>query len=385
MSTYEISKIQLPNGDICNLKDTHYFAGSGLALDDNIFSNTGVRSIDTGVTYGTISVNTGGTAAEVAVRGLGSIAYKNDLIPSDITGLETAYVTTDTNQTIIGTKTFTQNIVGSITGNAATATAFSAAKAVNLTGDITGSAESVGGWSITTTLASSGVAAGNYGPTANTTVAHGGTITVPYLTVDAKGRTTKAYNRTITLPSASSTNDYTTAEKQKLASITQDADAVSISGTLSSGTQIGILSINGVETTIYTPNDAPQTIAVTQSANTPTLEFIIGTHTSSTSSLKGVLSTTTAIANGKIIFYRTPYALPQSQHTLELNYADSGNTTGAIPIYAHSGQRNVVPYPAGSILVMVYYNSGFYIVNNTIAPVSSVGSPIYNNGDEVSY
>lgn len=50
--------------------------GTGIDIDsDNIISNTGVRSVATGTTNGTISVNTGGTSAEVAVYGLGSAAY----------------------------------------------------------------------------------------------------------------------------------------------------------------------------------------------------------------------------------------------------------------------------------------------------------------------
>lgn len=60
-------------------------AGTGISLDtDNTaitstgtrtITNTGVRSVGTGSTNGTISVNTGGTTTEVAVKGLGSNAY----------------------------------------------------------------------------------------------------------------------------------------------------------------------------------------------------------------------------------------------------------------------------------------------------------------------
>lgn len=42
--------------------------------------------------------------------------------------------------------------------------------------------------------------AGSVGPTANSTASHGGTITVPYITVDAKGHVSAKANRTITLP-----------------------------------------------------------------------------------------------------------------------------------------------------------------------------------------
>ena len=92
----------------------------------------------------------------------------------------------------------------SITGHAATATsadtagAFTSAKSITLTGDITGSASSTGGWSIATTLANSGVTAGSYGPTANVSGSNGATISVPQITVDAKGRVTSIVNRTYT-------------------------------------------------------------------------------------------------------------------------------------------------------------------------------------------
>ena len=49
--------------------------GVGISIDNNTISNSGVRSVSTGGTNGTISVNTNGTSAEVAVAGLGTAAY----------------------------------------------------------------------------------------------------------------------------------------------------------------------------------------------------------------------------------------------------------------------------------------------------------------------
>lgn len=73
-------------------------------------------------------------------------------------------------------------------GAADSAAEFSSAKTVALTGDVTGSASSTGGWSVATTLASSGVAAGRYSSVA----------------VDAKGRVTAGNVR----------HSYTTAASQ---------------------------------------------------------------------------------------------------------------------------------------------------------------------------
>ena len=46
------------------------------------------------------------------------------------------------------------------------------------------------------------VTPGSYGPSADATPAHGGTFSVPYITVDATGRVTGASTKTITLPAA---------------------------------------------------------------------------------------------------------------------------------------------------------------------------------------
>lgn len=119
---------------------------------------------------------------------------------------DSAVVHNTGNETIAGTKTFSSTITGSISGNAGTATQFSANKSVTLTGDVTGTASSKAGWSVATTLANSGVTAGDYGPSADASPAHSGTFTVPSITVDAKGRVTAASTKTITLPADSNTD-----------------------------------------------------------------------------------------------------------------------------------------------------------------------------------
>ena len=159
-----------------------------------------------------------------------------------------------------------------------------------------------------------------------------------------------------------STNDYTNAEKTKLASISEDANAVSISGTLNSGTQIGILDIDGVQTTLYAPAITSQTISVTQSAATPTIEFVESTNTAASATLNGVLSVD-SLTNGKMIVYMTKYQLPNESQSVQFTYSN-GNLATSYPLYAFGNTRSKATYPAGSCIFMVYYNSAFYLIGN---------------------
>jgi len=90
-----------------------------------------------------------------------------------------AYVDRSTNQTIGGVKTFTQTIVGSISGNAGTATTWETARNLSLTGDGTATLSAVNG--------SANVSAAFTLATVNANV---GTFTK--LTVNAKGLVTAA-------------------------------------------------------------------------------------------------------------------------------------------------------------------------------------------------
>ena len=57
--------------------DTKYTGSNGISLSGTVFSNSGVRSVATGTSNGTINVDTGGTTTSVAVKGLGTAAYKS--------------------------------------------------------------------------------------------------------------------------------------------------------------------------------------------------------------------------------------------------------------------------------------------------------------------
>lgn len=123
---------------------------------------------------------------------------------------------------------------GKLNGNADTATKFASAQSITLTGDVTGTASSQAGWSITTTLSNSGVTNGTYGPTGNVNGSNGATISIPQITVDAKGRVTNIVNRTYT--SVNTDTNVTTAA--------QTSSKIYVTGTPSTGTATGTLQYN---------------------------------------------------------------------------------------------------------------------------------------------
>lgn len=69
------SNIQIDSDNVISATDTTYTASDGVTLTGTNFTNSGVRAVVSGTANGTISVNTNGTSADVAVTGLGSAAY----------------------------------------------------------------------------------------------------------------------------------------------------------------------------------------------------------------------------------------------------------------------------------------------------------------------
>lgn len=86
--------------------DTTYTFSNGLSASGTTVSNSGVRSVGTGGTNGTISINTNGTVADVAVKGLSNAAYKNIdttiSITSTSTNLPTSVAVVELISTTVG-------------------------------------------------------------------------------------------------------------------------------------------------------------------------------------------------------------------------------------------------------------------------------------------
>ena len=135
---------------------------------------------------------------------------------------------------------------------------------------------------------------------------------------------------------------------------------VSISGNLSSGTEIATITINGTQTKLYSPG-TPTTISVIQSIDTPTLEFITSTNTTASSTLTGITSSS-SLQDGKMIVYRLAYPLNGQDVSINL-FNTSSVSLGVIPLYINGTTRCKAKYSSGTMLFMTYYQNAFYLVN----------------------
>lgn len=97
-------------------------------------------------------------------------------------------------------------------------------------------------------------------------------------------------------------------------------------------------------------------------------EFIVSTNSTSSSNLVGT-SIDTTLWDGKIIYYFTIYTLPATAASITLNLSN-GTTTDTIPIYVYDTVRSTTPYPANTIITLVYYNNAFYIASSPFGVVA---------------
>ena len=120
-----------------------------------------------------------------------------------------------------GTTTHTLAFLdSSITGNASTASKWATARTESLAGDVSGTSPAIdgsGNWSISTTLANSGVSPGTYGLTNG--------LTFPVITVDAKGRVTGATGQNIP---AAGVGTYGTAQLVSNANAYNSSDSTDV-------------------------------------------------------------------------------------------------------------------------------------------------------------
>lgn len=138
------------------------------------------------------------------------------------------------------------------------ATQLATSRNIALTGDVTGSASFNGtaNASIKATLANSGATAGAYGPTAAATLAFGGSVNIPQVTVDAKGRVTKGAHYAIKLPAAPTSVSGNAGSATKLATARTIGLTGAVTGTATSfdGTKnisISTTEIDGTKVSVF--------------------------------------------------------------------------------------------------------------------------------------
>lgn len=127
-----------------------------------------------------------------------------------------------------------------------------------------------------------------------------------------------------------SANDYTTAQKNKLASITQGADSVSFTRTVTSGTKIGTITINGTGTDMYYADPTSLDATVLTSGTIASARL-----PEASTSAKGAMSASDKTKLDKFGDADT-YAL-KSDLTSLYKYKGTVNTTDALPTGATTG------------------------------------------------
>lgn len=159
-------------------------------------------------------------------------------------------------------------------------------------------------------------------PTANQTPAFGGTFSVTQPVSDATGHITAMNSRTITIPSTTASTStaglMSVSDKTKLDGITESADSVSFTRSLSSGTKVGTITINGTNTDLYAP---------TNTDTHYTSKNVVGSSTATS-------NTTSALTNGNVY----------------LNSVENGSVTSSHKI-SGSGATTVTTDASGNIVI----------------------------------
>lgn len=126
------------------------------------------------------------------------------------------YVTKAAAETITGVKTFSQTIVGSITGNAGTATKLQTERTIGFSGDVNGTAQGFdGSKNITLPINLNSINQNN--TTSTQSAGYNSPVTIiDGITRDTKGRVTSVNTKTVTLPPVQTTISGNAASATKL-------------------------------------------------------------------------------------------------------------------------------------------------------------------------
>lgn len=266
------------------------------------------------------------------------------------------YVTKAAAETINGVKTFSQTIVGSITGNAGTATKLQTERTIGFSGDVNGTAQSFdGSKNITLPINLNSINQNN--TTSMQSAGYNSPVTIiDGITRDTKGRVTGVNTKTVTLPPVQTTISGNAASATKLET------ARLIGGVSFDGTSDIILpGVNSIGNQNTTGNAATATNAnlATKAIALQTPRKINGTNFDGTDDINVPAS------NDANLVHRT------SDEIIE------GNKNFTQPIDARIKERGTL---TGNIDVLqmakkAYLNSGVWKLN---------GVTIYGSGQDVA-
>ena len=273
------------------------------------------------------------------------------------------------------------------------ATQLATSRNIALTGDVTGSASFNGSANanITATLANSGATAGAYGPTAAATLAFGGSVNIPQITVDAKGRVTKGAHYAIKLPAAPTTVSGNAGSATKLATARTIGLTGAVTGTATSfdGTKnitISTTAVDGTKVSVFgkaTSSAAGTVGAVPAPAANQHTRFLRGDGTWQTPTDNKV-SCTASTANGNypILVKASTATSTATAGALFATKVTLNPSSGTITATSFNGSLTGNASTANSL------NSSGELTALTEATQGSVGLQlyeVYNNGYPTKY
>ena len=204
--------------------------GGLLIVGSDIYQNQNdVLTAVVGEYTGTAPITVSGRAISHATSGVtaGSYGPSSNTSPGSAGTFSVPYLTVDAkgHVTACSSKTITMPTVSS--------TSYTGTSPITVSGT-------------TISHATSGVTAGSYGPSSNTSPGSAGTFSVPYITVDNKGHVTACSSKTITMPTVPSTSSFVTlSTAQTITAVKTFSNAVPII----TGTSEGILRIANTSVT----------------------------------------------------------------------------------------------------------------------------------------
>lgn len=237
---------------------------------------------------------------------------------------------------------------------------------LTLSGDLSGSVDLSNNMTLTADITASGVTAGKYGPTANSTPAHGASFKVPEFTVAADGRITAATTRTITLPADNNTTYGLSAESGHIIQLKDNNNGV---------TKVTLVQGNDMVLTTDTANDkitiAHETFTTTKASKNTTAAPAHG----GTFDVLDSVTTDNGHVTGYTVKTVTLPADNNATYTFNNNKTTSLTLTGA-----GGGATTSVALKAGTQAALTAGDKEITIAHGSVATTPATGTASPSHG-----